>query len=326
MIINEWPVEFTAKYGHHWPSSYLAFDTEYCGSNEREDLIMEIGHVMVEDGVVVDKLNVVLNWYSHPEIQHSLLDYKLNNMRNYVGPGWVLLPDAVKENGIDPIKALRFYQKLFAAWNKRGLPFVAQNGQAADERMLRGNFNRFINYPFELPPNGYFDTGAIFKATQVWNATEGDAVNHRQMMLPHRSETLKQYFHRIIHTRLSGIKWNIDCILDHYKLNDKHEVSSEQRHTAGFDAECLHWIMEEYSSRVTKSNLPENPFESSHSMQRAFDQEQAKHKLANEKAAKTKAEASAKLKPPEAPSTGQLERTKPGLSQQRRRRRRQRRV
>lgn len=320
MIVNEWDPVFTAKYGHHFPATYLTFDTEYCGSNEREDLIMEIGHTMVEDGVVVDKLNIVLNWYGHPDVQHSQLDYKLNNMRHHVGPGWVLLPGEVRQRGIDPVKALRFYHKLFRAWSKRGLPFVAQNGQSADERMIRGNFNRYINQPFELPPNGYFDTGAIFKATQVWNATEGDAVNHKQVMLPHRSETLKQYFHRVIYTKVSGLKWGLDQILDHYSLVEKHTVTEEQRHTAGFDAECLHWIMEEYRSRITGSNLDENPFASGQAMQRTFEQEQAKHKLSSEAAQKLKD----KDKPAEAPSTAQPKRTKAGVSQKRRKRRQRR--
>jgi len=320
MIVNEWPSVFTAKYGHNFPSSFLAVDTEYSGSNDREDLILEIGHTMVENGVVIDRLNVVLNWYGHPEVQASRLDYKLNNMRHHVGPGWVLLPEAVKAKGTDPIKVLRFYRKLFAAWAKRGLPFVAQNGQSADERMIRGNFNRFINQPFEFPPNGYFDTGAIFKATQVWNATEGDAVNYKQMMMPHRSETLKEYFHRVIHTRISGVKWGLDAILDHYGLVEKHTVIEEQRHTAGFDAECLYWIMEEYRSRITRSNLEENPFASGQSMQRAFEQEHAKYKLEQEVARKTKEDA----KPAEAPSTGQPPRTKAGVSQQRQKRRQRR--
>jgi hypothetical protein len=206
--------------------------------------------------------------------------------------------------------------KLFAAWKKRGLPFVAQNGQTADERLIRGNFNRFINKPFELPPNGYFDTGAIYKATQVWNATEGDAVNYKAMMLPHRTDTLKTYFNRVIHTRIGGVKWSLSVILDHYGLIEKHHVTEEQKHTAGFDAQCLHWLMEEFRSRVHHTNVDENPFEDSHAMQRAFEQESAKYRLSQEAAKKN-----APVAHEEAPSTGPTNRVKAGVSQKRRRRR-----
>lgn len=318
MIINEWDAIFTAKYGHHFPTSYLTFDTEFTGSNGRDDLIVEIGHTMVENGKVVDEMNIILNWYDHPQVQESWLNYKLNNMRHIVGPGWTLLPDRVRKDGIDPLKALKFYHKLFDTWKKRGLPFVAQNGQSADERLLRGNFDKFLNKPFELPANGYFDTGAIYKATEIWNATAGDAMNFKLNMLPHRTDTLKTYFNRVIHTRVSGVKWGLDSILDHYGLIEKHNVTPEQRHSAGFDSLCLHWIMEEFNSRVSKINVEENPFASAEAIQRAFDQESAKYKLAQEAKAKAVAEAV----PEEAPATGQIKRTKPAPSQKRRRRQR----
>lgn len=55
MIINEWGEVFTAKYGRDFPRSYMCVDTEFTGSNERDDLIVEIGHTMVEDCKVVDR-------------------------------------------------------------------------------------------------------------------------------------------------------------------------------------------------------------------------------------------------------------------------------
>jgi len=317
MIINEWPSHFTAKYGHHFPRSMLCFDTEYTGSSERDDLIMEIGHTIVEDGVAVDSQSIILNWYGHPGVKDSWLDYKLNNMRHIVGSGWRLLPHVVREEGISPIKALRFYDKLFETWKKRGLPFVAQNGETADARMLRGNFNRYINKTFFLPVNGYFDTGAIYKATKIWGATDGDAVNYRLSMMPHRSETLVEHFKRVIYTRVPGVKWNLAGILADYGLIEKHDVQPEQLHSAGFDATCLHWIMEEFHSKVHRSNVEENPFESGETMQRTVDQELAKYKITKE-AQKKKTTKEVQV---EAPVPGQARRTKPGLSQTRRRRR-----
>jgi hypothetical protein len=257
MIVNDWDPAFKAKYGGAWPRSYLCFDTEFTGSDERNDLILEIGHIMVEDGQVVDRLSLVLNWYGHPGVTDHWLNYKLNNMRSIVGHKWPLTPEVVSK-GMDPLAALRFYYKLFGTWKKRGLPFVAQNGQTADERLLRGNFDRFLNKSFELPPNGYFDTGGLFKATQIWEAQTGNLTHFRGVMLPQRSDTLKSYFHRVIHARIAGVKWSLPVILEHYNLIEKHNADMSQHHNAGFDAMCLHWIMEEFASRV-QAGLPLTP-------------------------------------------------------------------
>jgi hypothetical protein len=43
MIINDWDPAFTKKYGTEFPRSYLCVDTEFTGSNEQDDLILEIG-------------------------------------------------------------------------------------------------------------------------------------------------------------------------------------------------------------------------------------------------------------------------------------------
>jgi len=250
MIINAWGSEFTAKYGDTLPRSYLCFDTEFTGSSEETDLIVEIGHTLVEDGKVVDQLSLILNWYEHPSISRSWLDYKLNMMRSVIGEGWRLMPDRVQKEGIDPMQVLQFYYKLFQTWKNRSLPFVAQNGQNADERLLRGNFNRFLNKNFELPPDNYFDTGGIYKATQVWESSNPNCTNLRMAMLPHRSDNLKSYFNRVIGTRVVGIKWSLALIMEQYGLMAKHNVSLDQMHSAGFDSLCLHWIMEEFREQI----------------------------------------------------------------------------
>lgn len=255
MIANLWDSAFTAQYGHEFPNTYLCFDTEFTGSSESSDLVLEIGHTMVENGQVVDQVNYVLNWYSHPEIKEPWLTYKLNAMRSIVGPKWRLSPEVIKSEGKDPITILRFYHKLFSTWQKRNLCFVAQNGQNADERMLRGNFFRYLNKPFELPANTYFDTGGIYKATQVY--TSPLTQNYKLEVLPLRSDTLKGYFRRVINTRFSGIKWSLPVILEHYDLINKHNLDMNQHHTAGFDSRCLHYIMEAY--RAELSNSPKKP-------------------------------------------------------------------
>lgn len=282
MIINDWDPTFTAKYGHVFPESYLCIDTEYTGSDNRNDLIVEIGHTMVENGKVVDERNLILNWYGYPGITNDWFTYKLNTIRSVVGSGWRLTPEVVKREGIDPIKALKFYDKLFSVWRERELPFVAQNGQNADERIIRGNFNRFLSRDFSLPENAYFDTGAIYKANKVWQALTGDITNFRSVMLPVRSDTLKSYFSRVINARIPGLKWSLSLIVGEYGLMEKHAVDQNDFHSAGFDSLCLHWIMEEFRKQVKPRQV--SPTSASIAFQEMYDEEMAKYEMQSKQA------------------------------------------
>ncbi len=277
MIINDWDSTFTAKYGHNFPDSYLCFDTEYTGNDQRNDLIIEIGHTMVENGKIVDKGNLILNWYGYPGITDSWLNYKLNVIRSAVGSGWTLTPERVRSQGIDPLKALNFYDTLFNVWLARNLPFVAQNGQNADEKIVSGNFNRFLNKPFSLPDNMFFDTGAIYKANKVWQTLTGDVANFRSIMIPSRSDTLKSYFNRVINTRIPGVKWSLSLIIEEYGLMEKHNIDKNDFHSAGFDSMCVHWIMEEFRKKVKPRVVP--AISAAEAFKAMYDEEMNKYRM-----------------------------------------------
>ena len=282
MIINEWEPSFTEKYGHIFPDTYLCIDTEYTGGNEREDLIVEIGHIMVQDGHVVDRMNVVLDWTTHKEISAEFLRYKLDNIRSHMGSDWRVTLEVMQEEGISPIKALRFYDKLFRTWHARDLPYVAHNGRSAEERMLRGNFNRFINKPFFMSANQLWDTGALFKATRLFESTSATYAPHRWKSIPDHSDSLKSYFERVIGARIRGLHWNLKYCLEYYDLIGKLE-DTHRFHQADYDAYCSHLLMQEYKSRVTRNNSGENAIESSETFERMFEEEMAKVKVSEEK-------------------------------------------
>lgn len=248
MIFNHWDPAFYARY--KLPTSYLAFDTEYTGNDAAKDLLLEVGHVMVVDGQVVDKLSVVFNWYDHPGIDRRWLDSKLSNLKSIIGPGWRLMPDCLRQEGINPVRGLKFLSQLLETWKSRGLPFVAHNGAAADERVIRSNFNRFINKSFVLPDDGFFDTGAIVKATTIFNHPDPKVNVYKTMVLPMRSETIKGYCKRILGIRMAGVKWNVSSALQDYGLMEKHAIEHNALHNAGYDAQCLVWLMDEFHNRL----------------------------------------------------------------------------
>ena len=62
MIANYWEPWFTEKYGHHFPSTYMCVDTEFTGFDADKDIIVDMGHVIVEDGRIVDERSVLIDW------------------------------------------------------------------------------------------------------------------------------------------------------------------------------------------------------------------------------------------------------------------------
>jgi len=256
MIVNEWEPYFTAHYGHVFPDTYLCLDTEYTGGDERTDFVMEIGHVMVEDRQVVDQLNIVLDWSVHPGVDVELLRYKLNNIQSIMGLDWRVTWDVMKEEGIAPFKALRFYHKFFKAWNKRDLPYVAHNGRVAEERMLRGAFNRYLNRSFVIGDNQLWDTGAIFKATALLESSDLSHSSHHWKCHPKHSDTMKEYFNRVLGVRAKGIRWKLKLCLEQYELLDQLQ-DDHRYHQAVYDAYCSYLLMEAYREKVTRCNAGE---------------------------------------------------------------------
>lgn len=257
MIVNEWEPHFKEKYGYRFPDTYLCIDTEYTGGDERQDLIVEIGHVMVQNNVVVDRMNIVLNWFSYKDISREFVQYKLDNIRAIMGKDWRVTRDVMQSEGIYPLKAFRFYYELFKTWHERELPLVAHNGRKAEERMLRGNFNRFINKPFFMHQNELWDTGALFKATKLFESQDILHSSVKYLSIPERSDTLKSYFERVLNCRAKGLHWNLKHCLTHYNLLDK--LGDEHKfHRAEDDAYCSHLLMQEYSSQVVEDYTPQH--------------------------------------------------------------------
>ncbi len=282
MIINHWKPEFTRLYGHHFPESYLSWDTEYTGGNADKDLIMEIGHCMVENRQVVDRLNIVIDWSQHPEIPDGWLRNRLAHQRLQMGDRWRVTWDVMKAEGIHPVKALQFYYKLFATWSRRKLPFVAHNGYTADERMFAGNVAGFLVKKFGFHDNELIDTGAIHKASSILDSDDPSHHALRARVLPTDNDSMRTYFKRVVHTPAKGIRWNMLYCLQHYGLDKKYDLDQTLLHTAGFDSYCCHLLMEEYRSRVTHNNSGESGFADGAALQRMFEEDIASGKLKRE--------------------------------------------
>jgi hypothetical protein len=244
MIINHWAPAFRRLYGGEAaiPDDYFTFDIESSGFSRENDLIVEWGHAIVEGREVVDRNNIVLNWFARPDlVKADWLEFQLNRVARQMalnGRAWRLTPDFVRANGIDPYEALNWVHELLTTIQDSGTLLVSHGGWNFDCPMLCAHFAKDLDRDFTFNDNQMFDTSAIEKASQL--------VGHPRA-LPQPGETLKAYFKRIGGWRQSGIEHNLDqhCV-NKYKLVEKYGVDVATLHTAGEDAMLLHYLMEEF--------------------------------------------------------------------------------
>ena len=251
---NSWDSTFRSRYVPTWPDTYLCVDTEYDSQAKEHGLIWEIGHVLVVDGVVQSRGNYVLNWYTSGKYSAETLDRRLADIESRVGFEWRLKPQVVQAEGVDPIKVLRFYRNLFSRWERGDGCFVLQNGQAADEVLFASNFSRHLSQNFAFPHATYFDTGCLFKAYQAWQDPTQFG-RYKSSFTPNEMDTPKSYFSRVSHTKAKGLRWKLGLVIDTFNLLEKYAAGPTNYHNALYDAECLHWIMQEFG-RVYKMLSP----------------------------------------------------------------------
>jgi len=248
MIVDRWPHEFTKQFGHVMPDTYVCFDTEYYYEKEKS-IIFEIGHVFVENGEIDDRLGVVLNWTDHYLVPMRFVKDACQKLAdNMEHPPRAANIDVMREEGLNPEKALEFYYKMFTKFKQRGIAFVAHNARRADVNMLNDNFDGFLEKTFDFPTKNLWDTGALIKATK--------GIDHEiyggDRWLPKRGESLADYCARICALPCKGILWNLELCLREAGIDKL--VDPSQMHQAETDSYCSHLLFEHLRKQVTKNN------------------------------------------------------------------------
>ncbi len=248
LIVNYWPLFFRRLYGGEFPSSYCAIDVETTGFSFDRDVITQWGHCLVENNQVVDRLSLIINWTNHSIVQDHWLRSRLTAVKHGMslsGNTYHITYERMQKEGMAPEKALQFIHDFTSQVKKRGMLFVAHNA-TFEEKTICANLIGFrIAQGFTYGDNGFFDTDAIEKASQM--------IDHPRCH-PRKNDTLKDYFHRVKHSRFPGVKSNLDdhCAIK-YALESKYGIKREEMHEAGVDAYCTHLLMQEYGKLV----LPE---------------------------------------------------------------------
>ena len=231
--------------GEFFPSDYFVLDTETTGFDRERDLITEWGHVIVRDRKVVNKINLVINWYDHPSIPEKWLTSRLNQVARGManqGKTYRVTPELMRDEGVSPEKVLPWLQELMEqVYADKGW-LVSHNGVKFDFEMLDSHFQQDLGCPLRVNPDRVIDTGCIEKASQLLSQSD----NARMKL----GETLKDYFLRIGNWRAAGVFWNIEHCYNKYDLDKVYEGSTEDLHTAGEDAFVVHLLLEQFRRRL----------------------------------------------------------------------------
>jgi DNA polymerase III epsilon subunit-like protein len=273
MIVRRWPPWFKALYGGEWPRKYLTFDVETTGFKRDRDVIVEMGHCLVENGKPVSRLNIVLDWSNHKVVPVDYVKRKLIEVRDGMardGRQWGMTFQRMQDEGIQPEKALSFYRELLGDWASDGGVFALHNG-FFDEEMLTHNFAGFDIDPegFSFPENQYFDTSSIERANQVSDNTA----------LPMERESMKGYFKRLKHLKGNTLHSSLDKHCWHkYGWGSKDGLVKDQCHGAGFDAFLVHLLMEEFGEQSKQLPIETKVAPAAEFLERAANDSAKSHK------------------------------------------------
>lgn len=237
-----------------FPANYLVFDVETTGFKVGEDLIAELGYVLVRNHQPVDQGWVYLDWTNHPGVDQGWLQDRIDFTRRHIelrdgrptGRTYHVSYDKLSA-GMEPCEALRRYEQLFLNNRAEGYFCVAHNGYHFDVPFIEEHLATFIDSGFRFTDHELVDTGMIEKGAQG-------------VMTPWVGETPRDFSLRVSKTWLKGVYWALDshCV-PKYKLNEKAGIKVAAAHDAAVDSLLTHVLFEEYRKEAEGTSCSPMP-------------------------------------------------------------------
>lgn len=229
------------NYGFNFPNTYIVFDLETSGLIRTQDLAIQIGYLVVEDGVIVNRAySHNLDWTVCDKVDQAWLRRQLLDTATRMhekGSSYRFTYDGLKA-GIDPVPFLETCHTWFDKWQNEGNHFLTHNGFSLDCPMMEAHFERFCNKPFKFNTAQCIDTGLIEKSAQQPYTNIPTAAS------------LNTLYTDIANTR-SRVKWSLTkhCA-QKYDLVNKHNLDLTKAHSADFDCYVTHLLYQEYRKLV----------------------------------------------------------------------------
>lgn len=215
---------------------YFVFDVETTGPVVGEDLITQVGHCIVRNGVAVHRSARVLNWADCSLIPQDWLRQRMEKTKQAMeerGREYHTTYESLRQ-GDDPLQVLSDYLDLFEHARFTKTPFVGHNAWQFDRKIYQFHFDRFLQESFEWDENEILDTGMIEKAVQLNS-------------VPRSGDSLRDWSLRVASVRARGVFWSLDAhAVPKYGLAEKYGLDMQSAHDAGFDCYLTHLLRETY--------------------------------------------------------------------------------
>lgn len=266
MLTRPWPLSFLLRFGGELPNSYLALDVETSGFDLKRDVITEIGHCLVVDGQVTNRLNLVVDWRGHPIVSEDWLSERMNRLHDSMASQGVTCRQnwaRMEAEGLKPDEVFGTYLELFKTLRQKEtvFPFVGHNIQF-DESMLHANLTGFgYARSFAFKDDEFFDTNALERWRQYLERLPLGATLQTfpdRRWLPTAQDTLRSYFKRVGRLGGSQIKSKLsEHLVPRYKFVERFGIDVTKAHTADHDAYIAHLLMQELRNAVAPWPAPE---------------------------------------------------------------------
>lgn len=252
MIVNMWPDWFRSTYGGEWPESYVTWDLETTGYDKHKDYIVEIGHCIVKDRKVVDRLSTFIDWSHFPGAHIEFMQARINKLNEtmYVSKGLkpVITYERLCREGKPPEKVFSFYAELFGSLIEKNVIFAGHNVYTFDEPFYQIMTERMQLPAFRFDENDLFDTDILERGNQL--------LTHPRFQ-PVYGDSLRSYFSRSMYVR--GVKSNLHThCFEKYGFGNAG-INPTEMHRAATDAFCVHLLMEKFRALIkppmTNTNL-----------------------------------------------------------------------
>jgi len=221
------------------PNSYMALDIETSGFSTASDFILSIGHVIVADGVVVDCLEFLLNWFDVDGVDGRELARRIKSSSDYMekqGKRFHITPQLLQQRGVNPIPVITEYAQLLNQHLAQGGKLVMHNGIFFDWPRLEFHARTWGKVTLSEPRNAIFDTAMLEKASMAAS-------------IPNLTNlSIEAWSRRIYAMKLAGVKWDLHnhCATKYNLLSKANSLDPSHQHSALYDAFLTHLLFQEF--------------------------------------------------------------------------------
>lgn len=223
---------------YQMPRTYLVLDTETSGFSFDRDVIVDVGWVIVEHGVLKCQQNRLLDWSRMPGANCDYIRSQLDKQAvqyAQIGRPHYYSWDRLCTEGEDPRAVLYDYANLIYAAIEQRVALVGHGLWWFDRKMIDSHtFEYLQSYYLPWQYGAVIDTGLIEKAIQLG-------------VSPEPAEPLADWLRRVDNCYAKGVKWSMEshCV-EKYQLYAASGMSPHLLHTAGFDCLLIHTLFQTY--------------------------------------------------------------------------------